>query len=77
MLRALQEEGVPIPEEVGVVGYSDIDLASHIYPSLSSVRREGSHGLPRARILLTSWKKASLGLSRSTSSPTWWQGNLP
>lgn len=40
VLRAFQEEQVRIPQEVGIVGYSDIDLASHIYPSLSSVRVE-------------------------------------
>lgn len=53
VLRALQEEGVRIPDEVGVVGYSDIDLASHIYPSLSSVRVEKeAMGYLAARILL-------------------------
>jgi DNA-binding LacI/PurR family transcriptional regulator len=62
VLRALQEEGVPIPEEVGVVGYSDIDLASHIYPSLSSVRVEKeAMGYLAARILLDELEESIVG----------------
>ena len=76
VLRALQEEGVPIPEEVGVVGYSDIDLASHIYPSLSSVRVEKEAMGYLAADSPGQLEEASLGC-QVYLQPTWWQGNLP
>lgn len=38
VLRALAEEGRAVPEEFGVVGYSDLELASHIIPALTTVR---------------------------------------
>lgn len=40
VIRALQQHQIPIPLHYGVVGYSDLDLASHIYPTLTSVRVE-------------------------------------
>lgn len=62
VLRALQEQGVRIPDEVGVVGYSDIDLASHIYPSLSSVRVEKeAMGYLAARILVDELEERIVG----------------
>jgi len=40
VIRALQQNQIPIPQRYGVVGYSDLDLASHIYPTLTSIRVE-------------------------------------
>ena len=53
VIRALQQNQIPIPHVYGVVGYSDLDLASHIYPSLTSIRVEKSAmGYLAARNLL-------------------------
>jgi DNA-binding LacI/PurR family transcriptional regulator len=38
-MGALRERGVPIPEQVRVVGYDDILLARHVHPTLSTVRQ--------------------------------------
>lgn len=37
-LRALQERGVRVPEDVAVVGWDDVSMARLVHPSLSSVR---------------------------------------
>jgi LacI family transcriptional regulator len=38
-LRALQESGVRMPEDMAVVGYDDIPLAAHVSPPLTTVRQ--------------------------------------
>ena len=37
-LRALNEAGLRVPEDIAVVGYNDIDLASYTNPPLTTVR---------------------------------------
>lgn len=37
-LRALQEAGVRVPEQVSLMGFNDSSIAKHVYPTLSSVR---------------------------------------
>jgi len=37
-MRAATDHGVKIPDEVGVVGWDDIEEAAYATPSLSSVR---------------------------------------
>ena len=37
LLRAARQAGVSIPEELAVVGFDDIPLASYVYPRLSTV----------------------------------------
>lgn len=52
-LRLLNERSIGVPTDVGLVGYSDLELAAHLYPSLTSVRvRRDTVGLMAARTLL-------------------------
>lgn len=47
-IRALAERGRKVPEDVAVVGYDDVPLASQMAPSLTTIRqdlREGAHQL--------------------------------
>ncbi|MGM0125888.1 LacI family transcriptional regulator [Enterococcus sp. AZ194] len=37
-LRALQEEGISVPEEVSLIGFNDSSIAKYVFPTLSSVR---------------------------------------
>ena len=39
-MRALQDAGRRIPEDVAVVGFDDMPLAAHVTPSLSTVRQD-------------------------------------
>ncbi len=39
LIGALKARGVEVPGDVKVVGYDDIDMASHVHPSLTSVRQ--------------------------------------
>lgn len=53
VIRALQQNRAPIPQQYGVIGYSDLDLASHIYPTLTSIRVEkGAMGYLAARNIM-------------------------
>lgn len=38
-MGVLQNQGISIPEQVSVVGYDDIDMASHSFPPLTTVRQ--------------------------------------
>ena len=37
-LRALQEEGIAVPERVSLIGFNDTSVAKYVFPTLSSVR---------------------------------------
>ncbi|MEG0443501.1 MAG: LacI family DNA-binding transcriptional regulator [Carnobacterium sp.] len=37
-LRALQEAGISVPEQVEVIGFNDISVAKYVYPTLSTVK---------------------------------------
>lgn len=39
-LRALDETGIRVPQDVSVVGYDDIHLAGYVSPGLTTVRQE-------------------------------------
>lgn len=36
-MRALQEGGIRIPDDVSIVGFDNLDCSQHLYPSLASV----------------------------------------
>lgn len=37
ILKALQDAGIRIPEQAGVIGYSGLDVTTHTYPPLSTI----------------------------------------
>jgi DNA-binding LacI/PurR family transcriptional regulator len=38
-MGVLKGQGISIPEQVSVVGYDDIDMASHSFPPLTTIRQ--------------------------------------
>jgi LacI family transcriptional regulator len=57
-IRALMNHGKRVPEDVSVVGFDDIQLASFHNPSLTTIRQPLKHmGLVAARILLQRIRK--------------------
>ena len=47
-MKALQQAGLRVPEDVSVVGFDDMPLAAHVTPALTTVRqdiRQASEGL--------------------------------
>lgn len=58
--RAAHELGLQIPEDVSVVGFDDIDIASELGPPLTSVAMHGREiGKAAAEILLTATEDAN------------------
>jgi DNA-binding LacI/PurR family transcriptional regulator len=52
-IRALHEAGLRVPEDVSVVGFDDMPLASYFYPSLTTVRQDMlAIGAEAARLLI-------------------------
>lgn len=39
LIRALQEHGVDVPEDISVVGYDDVDAAGYFSPPLTTIRQ--------------------------------------
>ena len=39
-MRALQDAGLRVPEDVSVIGFDDMPLAAHVTPALSTVRQD-------------------------------------
>lgn len=37
-LRALHEQGIPVPDQMSVIGFNDIELAAYVMPPLTTVR---------------------------------------
>ena len=38
-IKALQEKGIRVPEDIGVIGFDDIPMAEYINPKLTTIRR--------------------------------------
>ena len=52
-IGALMRRGVAVPGEVSVIGFDDLDMASHLVPSLTTVRQPRPEiGRTAARLLL-------------------------
>lgn len=43
-MKALREAGITVPQDVGVVGYDDIDIAAYYHPSLTSIHQDRHDG---------------------------------
>ncbi len=39
MIKALREKNISVPEDVSVVGYDDLPIASFFYPTLTTIRQ--------------------------------------
>jgi DNA-binding LacI/PurR family transcriptional regulator len=66
LISALKARGMVVPDDVKVVGYDDIDMAQHVFPSLTSIRQstqvagrelvallaEAQSGLPPRAVIL-------------------------
>ncbi|MBN2385458.1 MAG: LacI family DNA-binding transcriptional regulator [Anaerolineales bacterium] len=52
-IRALHEAGLRVPDDISVVGFDDMPLASYFYPSLTTVRQDMlAIGAEAARLLI-------------------------
>lgn len=53
LLDTLAEQGLRVPEDVSVIGFNDIDAASHVRPALTTIRQPFTDmGRQAARLLL-------------------------
>jgi len=70
LLRGLREKGVKIPEDVGICGYDDIELARQWGIELTTIRQEKTLiGKTAAEILLKRIQKTSAAESRHVIVP--------
>jgi len=67
---AIREAGFSIPEDISVVGFDDIPLASFICPTLTSVAVSGQEIAIESYNLLTRLMRGELPESRSVTLPT-------
>ncbi|MFM9583583.1 LacI family DNA-binding transcriptional regulator [Streptomyces caniscabiei] len=82
VLAALHEAGLRIPQDVAVVGFDDVELASYTYPALTTIRQPMREmGEAAARLLLDHVRRSpeaapsriiptSLVIRGSTSEPS-------
>ncbi len=65
-MKAIQELGLRVPEDISVVGYDDIPLASFVQPQLTTIRQPAyEKGILAARALINSLETGEP--SRSTT----------
>lgn len=56
--RAIQERGLSIPEDISVVGYDDVEYASYMSPTLTTVKQPSFElGLSAAEVLIDHLEK--------------------
>jgi len=67
---AIQEAGLSIPEDISVVGFDDIPLASYINPTLTSVAVSGHEIAVESYNLLTRLMRDEVPESLSVTLPT-------
>jgi len=67
---ALNEAGLSIPDDISVVGFDDIPLASYVSPTLTSVAVPGQEIAVESYKLLTRLMRGELPESRSVTLPT-------
>ena len=67
---AIQEAGLSIPEDISVVGFDDIPLASYIRPTLTSVALSGHDIAVESYKLLTQLMREEVPESLSVTLPT-------
>jgi len=52
-LKAMLEDGINIPQDIGIVGYDDIEISEYLYPALTTIRQPTYQiGATATRILL-------------------------
>jgi DNA-binding LacI/PurR family transcriptional regulator len=61
LISALNARGIDVPRDVKVVGYDDIDMAGHVFPSLTSIRQPTKLA---GKALVTLLNEAQSGLAR-------------
>jgi LacI family transcriptional regulator len=69
-IRALEEMGLRVPNDMSVVGYDDIPLASHITPPLTTVRQaKDVMGIRAMRLLVALMRGEELAESQVLLQP--------
>ena len=61
LISALNARGIDVPRDVKVVGYDDIEMAGHVFPSLTSIRQPTKLA---GKALVTLLNEAQSGLAR-------------
>jgi DNA-binding LacI/PurR family transcriptional regulator len=67
---AIREDGLSIPDDISVVGFDDIPLASYMSPRLTSVAVSGHEIAVESYKLLTRLMRGELPECRSVTIPT-------
>ncbi|MGA1837742.1 LacI family DNA-binding transcriptional regulator [Herbiconiux sp. 11R-BC] len=69
-MRRLREEGLRVPEDVSVVGFDDVDMASVVTPGLTTVRQDMLEiGRRSAQLLIAGLEAGSMAGLESVSLP--------
>ena len=70
-LRAINETGIHVPEDISVVGFDDIALATFTYPSLTTVAQPSYEmGMRAAELLLNRLRNPGSPTRRELLSPS-------